>query len=135
MNRKNQIWTPNLSSQIPPRLEHAAQPVCPTRKRLAEGFAYLERLDAERGRGSNSILGRFMEQRIIWRELLELERHAADEQIEGPGTRVRAVPPERGTRPRRGRDGPAGTRRSSVGAMPPFGQLYAMPVFEDESLT
>jgi hypothetical protein len=82
MSRKNQICTLNLSSQVPaPRL-HVAQVVCPTRKRLTEGFAHLERLDQERAHGRNPIMGRFMEQRIVWRELLELELQATDEQIE-----------------------------------------------------
>lgn len=82
MNLGNHICTLNLSSQVPTPPQNAAQAVCPTRKRLAEGFAYLGRLEWERAQGLNPIIGRFVEQRIIWRELLELEIQATDEQIE-----------------------------------------------------
>jgi hypothetical protein len=82
MNRRNQICTLNLLFQVPPRPQHAVQPACPTRSRLEKGFAYLERLEWERAQGRDPIAGRFMEHRIIWRELLELELQAADEHIE-----------------------------------------------------
>jgi hypothetical protein len=82
MNRKGRLCTLNLSSQAPPLCEQTAAALCPTGQRLAEGFAYLERLDGERARGRNPVFGTFMEWLIVWRELVELELQAADEQIE-----------------------------------------------------
>ena len=78
MTRKSQFCTLNLS----PRTGPAEPAVCPTRKRLAEAFAYLEKIERQRACGRASLFARFMEQRIIWRELLELELQDADEQIE-----------------------------------------------------
>ena len=82
MKRKDHICTLNLSA---PSLEPTSEAVSPTRKRLAEGFARLEKIERQRAQGHNSILSRFVEQRIIWRELLRLELQdieEADEQIE-----------------------------------------------------
>jgi hypothetical protein len=83
-NVKRRSWfcTLNLCSQEPTR-EQPALALGPTRKRLAEGWAYLEKLDWERAQGRNPFFGRLMEQRIIRRELIELERQAAREQIVG----------------------------------------------------
>ena len=51
-------------------------------ERLAQAVAYLERLDVERSSHGNPNLGRSIEERIIWRELLDLELQEFDEQIE-----------------------------------------------------
>ena len=51
-------------------------------KRLAKAAACLERLDAERACCRDPNLGKGMEERIIWRELLDLELQEFDEQIE-----------------------------------------------------
>jgi hypothetical protein len=82
MNRRSRNSTFNLSKPTAPSRERTAPAICPRRKRLAEGFAYLERLDSERAQGRNPVSGSFMERLIVWRELVELELQSADEQIE-----------------------------------------------------
>ena len=69
----------NLSFEVPPPRQKAG---CPTQKRLTEAFACLARLACEREQGDEPVFGRFIEQQIIWRELLELELQDTDEQIE-----------------------------------------------------
>ncbi len=51
-------------------------------ERLAKAAAYLERLDVERISHGDPNLGKSIEERIIWRELLDLELQAFDEEIE-----------------------------------------------------
>jgi hypothetical protein len=51
------------------------------RQRLAEGQAELERLDAERRRRRDPRIGKTVEERIIWGELLELELQDIDERV------------------------------------------------------
>jgi hypothetical protein len=51
-------------------------------ERLAKAAAYLERLDVERISHGDPNLGRSIEERIIWRELLDLELQDFDEEIE-----------------------------------------------------
>ena len=53
-------------------------------ERLAKAVAYLERLDVERFSHGDPNLGRSIEERIIWRELLDLELQEFDEQIRTP---------------------------------------------------
>ena len=53
-----------------------------TGKRLKEAAACLEKLEAQRARGYDPLLGKWLEQRVIWRELLELELQEIDEQLE-----------------------------------------------------
>ena len=79
--RRSQFCTLNLDPVSPLR-DQPAVALSPTRKRLAEGFAYLEKLERERAHGRNPVFRRFLEWRIIRRELLELELQAADEQVE-----------------------------------------------------
>ena len=50
--------------------------------RLAKAAACLERLDEERVVLGDPTLGKSVEERIIWRELLDLELQEFDEQIE-----------------------------------------------------
>ena len=52
------------------------------KERLAKGVASLERLDVDRISHGDPNLGRPIEKRIIWRELLDLELQEFDEQIE-----------------------------------------------------
>ena len=56
--------------------------ISPLHERLAKAAAYLERLDVERFARGNPNLGKSIEERIIWRELLDLELQKFDEQIE-----------------------------------------------------
>jgi hypothetical protein len=51
-------------------------------ERLVKGAGCLERLDWERSSGGNPILGKAIEERIVFRELLDLELQDCDEQIE-----------------------------------------------------
>ena len=51
-------------------------------ERLAKAVACLECLDEERAACGHPNLGKSMEERIIWRELLDLELQEFDEQIE-----------------------------------------------------
>jgi hypothetical protein len=51
-------------------------------KRLVEAVACLERLDWERSSRGDPLLGKAIEERIIWRELRDLELLDFDEQIE-----------------------------------------------------
>ena len=59
----------------------------PPRKRLAEAFAYLERLERQRAQGRNPMLGRLVEYIVIRRELRDLERQAAGERAAPPRER------------------------------------------------
>ncbi len=52
-----------------------------TWQRLAEEKARLEHLDAERASRSDSGFGKATEDRIVWRELLDLELQDIDEQV------------------------------------------------------
>jgi hypothetical protein len=51
-------------------------------ERLAKAAAYLERLDQERLSCGDPNLCKAIEERIIWRELLDLELQETDEEIE-----------------------------------------------------
>jgi len=81
MNRKSPLCTLNLSAPEPPLRGQTAPPRSPAGKRLAHGFAYMEKLDRERAQGHNPLFGTLMEWLIVWRELVELELHAVDEQM------------------------------------------------------
>lgn len=50
-------------------------------QRLAEGRARLERIAAERDGRNDPDFGRTSEDRIVWRELLELELQDVDEEV------------------------------------------------------
>ena len=52
-----------------------------TRERLVEANACLEYLDAERARRGDPNFGRLLEDKTVWRELLELELEDADYRI------------------------------------------------------
>ncbi len=53
-----------------------------TYERLGEARVRLECLDLERSLSGDPLLGKSIEQRIVWRELLDLELQDVDEQIE-----------------------------------------------------
>ncbi len=80
MKRKTLICTLNIAggespSCVPPD-------GCPTRQRLAEAVSLLEKFQFHRAHCGDSLLCRLVEERIVWRELLELELQEADQQIE-----------------------------------------------------
>lgn len=78
MKRKTLICTLNLAGE-----SLSVQPAaCPTRQRLAEAFSLLEKFQLHRAYHRDPLLCRLVEDRIVWRELLDLELQEADQQIE-----------------------------------------------------
>ncbi len=82
MKWKNQICTLNLANWRPKVPVRIAPVLCLTQKRLAEAFNCLQKLERQRAYGHDPVFGKSVEERIIWRELLELELQDVDEQIE-----------------------------------------------------
>ena len=79
MNRKTQVCTLNLSEgDVTPVLA----PGCPTRQRLERAFSHLRNIQLVRNHRQDPLFGKTAEERIIWRELLELELQHVVEQIE-----------------------------------------------------
>lgn len=80
MNWKSQICKLNLSAgEIPPRVQPAS---CPARQRIVEAFSLLEGIQLDRACRRDPLFGRLVEDRIVWRELIELELQEIDQQIE-----------------------------------------------------
>ena len=69
-------------------------PAADIRRRLSEGQAALERLDAERQRKGDPRLGKAAEDRIVWGELLELELQDIDERVSRQGNGEEPTNPE-----------------------------------------
>lgn len=53
----------------------------PCRRRLAEAAGRLEQIEAERERLGNPKFDKISEERIVWRELIELEMQEVDERM------------------------------------------------------
>jgi hypothetical protein len=79
MNRKNQICTLNLWVGEVPRVRARN---CATDERLNRGFSRLQDIQLVRNHRQDRLFGKSIEERIVWRELLELELQDVDEQIE-----------------------------------------------------
>ncbi len=62
--------------------ERAAWEQNPSRRRLAEAYDCLQQLYRLREDERAPALGKILEERIVWRELLDLELQEIDEQIE-----------------------------------------------------
>ncbi len=62
--------------------ERATSEQNPSRRRLAEAYDCLQQLDRLREDECAPALGKILEERIVWRELLDLELQEIDEQIE-----------------------------------------------------
>ena len=77
MNWNNRICTLNLTDRAEPAVS-----VCPIRERLAQAFSRLQDFQVIRSQWQDPHLEKAVEERIIWRELLELELEDLDEQIE-----------------------------------------------------
>jgi len=78
MNRKTRICTLNLwSGAAVPFVQPA---VSPSHHRLAQAFS--QNLQLVRNHRQDPHFGKSAEERIIWRELIDLELQEADEQIE-----------------------------------------------------
>jgi hypothetical protein len=79
MKRKDHMWTLNLPAR------EAAVRVQPsgraTQRRLVEACSCLALLALERADRQDPGFGKSLEERIIWRELLELELQEIDEKI------------------------------------------------------
>ena len=78
MNWKKQICTLNLRADDGP----VRAPSCPTRQRLTQAFSRLQNIQLVRNHRRDPLFEKWAEERIIWRELLELELQDVDEQIE-----------------------------------------------------
>jgi hypothetical protein len=79
MKRKNHLCTPDLAArEAPARLQAAGSS---TQKRLFKAFFCLERLELDRAYRQDPVFCKFLEERIIWRELLDLELQEIDEKI------------------------------------------------------
>ena len=65
-----------------PALPHVRIGSFPTHERLMRGFSCLQNIQLVRNHRQDPHFGITVEERIIWRELLELELQDVDEQIE-----------------------------------------------------
>jgi hypothetical protein len=82
MNRKKKVCTLDVNARLLVAGMAAGRPeTLPVRERLSEACACLEQLEALRAAEADESLGKVLEDRIIWRELLELELQYIDEQI------------------------------------------------------
>jgi hypothetical protein len=91
MNKKNEFRTLNLWA-------HASSDRAPdkrSRQRLARAFSGLEVIQLARSLRHDPLLGKLAEERIIWRELLDLELQYIDEEIERISTGAGEVIGER----------------------------------------
>lgn len=79
MRTKDRFWTLNLLDANDAR---PAAPASPTRRRLEQAFTRLQAIAAVRRDYPDPLFGKVVEERIVWRELLELELQSIDEQIE-----------------------------------------------------
>lgn len=80
MDRKIQICTRNLPADEARMNVRTAS--CPTRQRLVRGFSRLQDIQLVRNHRQDPLFGKSAEERIVWRELLDLELQDVDEQIE-----------------------------------------------------
>ena len=69
----------NLPVLVPPRVPI---PESPVHKRLRQGFARLENIQLVRNHRQDTRFEKAVEERIIWRELLDLELQDIDDHIE-----------------------------------------------------
>jgi len=79
MNWKSRICVLNLSAC---EASGVRVPDCPTRERLAQAFSRLQNIQLVRNHRQDPWFGKSAEERILWRELLDLELQDVDEQID-----------------------------------------------------
>jgi hypothetical protein len=79
MNWKNRIRSLNIWAGKVPGVQASN---CPTRQRLAEAFSGLQNIQLVRNHRQDPLFGRYVEDRMIWRELLDLELQDVDEQMQ-----------------------------------------------------
>lgn len=82
MKWKKRLCTLDLSDVPSVPQATAVRPADRNRKRLEASHACLEMLSSGELRDQDPEIKRMLEERIIWRELLELELHDIDEEIE-----------------------------------------------------
>lgn len=58
-----------------------AEPISPLRRRLADSFIRLQNIDLLRAQRDDPNYARTLEDRLVWRELIELELQEIDERI------------------------------------------------------
>ena len=80
MDWTTKIYTANPSTEPFPYVSTAS---FPTRERLKRGFSCLKNIQMVRNHRQDPHFGRAVEERIVWRELLDLELQNVDEQIDG----------------------------------------------------
>ena len=73
MSRKNSLCVLGLSYTEPTLSSASAQIGGSAQRRIAKAFVRLSEIDWRRSQGLESLLDKLAEQRIIWRELLDLE--------------------------------------------------------------
>lgn len=56
--------------------------LCPVRMRLADAYIRLQHIEVARAEGNDPQYAKTLEDRIIWRELLDLELQEIDKRIE-----------------------------------------------------
>jgi hypothetical protein len=79
MNRRTKSGTPSTSAGDILRVQSAS---CLTRKRLVAAVSILEEIQRDRVDCRDALLNKLVEERIIWRELIDLELQEVDDQIE-----------------------------------------------------
>ena len=89
MDRTNKICTMNPSAEV---LPHVPTADFPTHERLMRGFSCLMNLQLVRNHRQDPHFGKAVEERIVWRELLDLELQSVDEQIDGITSRCAKLP-------------------------------------------
>lgn len=82
MNARRRIFPFDLNCYLPWGRAQRGVDASPTFQRLVEEYAMLSRLEVERVERGEPNFGKAIEERILWRELLELELQDVDEQIE-----------------------------------------------------
>jgi len=73
------MCTLDLSGPLPPLEE---SPICQNHRRLMRAFCLLEEIQLARNLRGDLLYGKAVEERIVWRELLDLELQDADDQVE-----------------------------------------------------
>lgn len=76
---KSQLCTLNLRAGDMPAVR---VPLCPTRQRLTQAFSRLQDIQLVRNHRQDPFFGKSAEERVIWRELLDLELQDVDEHLE-----------------------------------------------------
>lgn len=89
MDRTTKISTANRQAEALSRVPAAS---VTTLERLAQGFSCLMNLQLVRNHRQDPNFGKAVEERIVWRELLDLELQNVDEQIDGITSRSEKLP-------------------------------------------